>query len=133
MLFVSPKYALALPLVYMASVVPSKLAILSLYLSIFTTDRICHVLCYASAAIIVANWIGCSISGFVSCVPLKLLWMGASNGHCFDINAWFRWSGLSNIMTDLVMIILPIRPVLGLYISTRMKVGFLATFFLGSL
>ncbi|KAL2010824.1 hypothetical protein VTN00DRAFT_3542 [Thermoascus crustaceus] len=120
-LFIGPNYALVLPLIYMASVVPSKLVILSLYLSGFTTDRICRVLCYGSAAIIIANWIGCSISGFVSCVPLKLLWMGAANGHCFNVNAWYRWSGFSNIMTDLVMLVLPTRPVLGLYISTRMK------------
>jgi hypothetical protein len=54
-------------------------------------------------------------------------------GSCFNINQFFRWGTFCNIVTDLVMLILPIPVVLKLHLSLRLRLGILVTFILGSL
>lgn len=134
MLIVGAKYSLVLPLSYFLSVVPSKLAILSLYLSIFSMQKVTRIICYGTAGIIVANWLGATIAELLSCKPLNYFWdKTLPDGHCFDINAWYRWSSLNNIITDVIMLVLPIPHILRLHMSTRLKLGVSTTFLLGSL
>jgi hypothetical protein len=124
------KYIIIIPLVYFATVVPTKLVILHLYLSIFT-QRVFRVICYAVGAIIISNWIATTVAGFLSCRPLSFFW--TKQGNCFNINAFFRWGGFANILTDVCMLILPIPFVWKLHASTRLKLGISFTFMLGSL
>jgi hypothetical protein len=54
------------------------------------------------------------------------------DGHCVNINAWFRYSRIVNIVSDVIMLILPIPHVIRLQSTMRLKVGLLITFLLGS-
>ncbi|KAF7595541.1 hypothetical protein BBP40_005576 [Aspergillus hancockii] len=124
------KYIIIIPLIYFATVVPTKLTILHLYLSIFTQKPF-RIICYIVGGIIIANWIATTIAGFLSCQPLSFFW--TQQGHCFNINAFFRWGGFANILTDVCMLVLPIPFVWQLHASTRLKLGISFTFMLGSL
>ncbi|KAH8690544.1 hypothetical protein BGW36DRAFT_432342 [Talaromyces proteolyticus] len=128
------KYVLIIPLIYLAAVVPPKLAILDLYLNIFISQT-ARIICYVTAGAVVANWAAATIAGFVSCIPLDHLWDPARSphGHCFDTNAWFRWSSLVNMITDVIVMVLPVPTVLQLQCSFRMKLGIMFTFAMGSL
>ncbi|KAE8323881.1 integral membrane protein [Aspergillus sergii] len=124
------KFIIIIPLLYFTTVVPPKLAILHLYLSIFTHKALRYT-CYGTGAVIILNWIAVIIAGLLSCQPLSYFW--TQQGHCIDINAWLRWGGFANILTDVVMLILPIPVVLNLHASIRLRLGILITFLLGSL
>ncbi|KAJ5644216.1 uncharacterized protein N7484_006723 [Penicillium longicatenatum] len=124
------KFIIIIPIVYFSTVMPPKLAILHLYLSIFTNKKLRYI-CFATAAVVVGNWIAVTIAGGLACQPISYFWTG--EGNCIDINSYLRWGGFANILTDLVMLVLPIPVVWNLHASTRLKTGILITFLLGSL
>lgn len=127
---VQGKFMFAFPLIYFAAVVPPKMAIIYLYLSVFTQKPF-RIVCYVVAGIMTGNWIGTTVASFCSCQPLSFYW--TQKGRCFDINSFFRWGGFSNIVTDVILMILPMPVVWELHASTRLKMGILITFLLGSL
>lgn len=132
-LIVYAKFIIAVPLLYLAAVVFPKLAILAIYLRVFTQPRF-RIVCYLLAAVLVANWIGTTVAGLLICRPLRYLWdHSIPGGHCFDINAWFRWASLVNIVTDVVMLILPLPVIWVLHTSKNVKIGLTITFATGSM
>lgn len=120
-------------MVYLPAVVLPKLAILVLYLRIFT-ERTGRTICWAVAALLIANCLGTMIAGFCMCIPLQYLWNRTiPGGHCININAWYRWSSLVNIITDVVMLILPLPTVWKIQSSRKIKIGLTITFATGSM
>jgi hypothetical protein len=131
-LIVWSKFVLVIPLVYLAAVVFPKLAILAIYLRIFTKKPY-RVTCWVLAGLLIANWIAVTITGLLICRPLAFLWnRSIIGGHCYNINAWFRWGSLVNILTDLVMLILPLPVVWGIQTSRKIKFALTVTFATGS-
>ncbi|KAI9930825.1 hypothetical protein ASPWEDRAFT_50950 [Aspergillus wentii DTO 134E9] len=124
------KFLIIIPIFYFSTVVPPKLVLLHLYLSIFT-DNTLRKVCWATVAVVIANWIAVFITGFLACIPISYFWTGV--GHCIDTNSYLRWGGFANILTDVVMLILPMPVVWSLHTSTRLKIGILTTFLLGSM
>lgn len=132
-LVVWAKFVLAGPMVDLAAVLFSKLAILAIYLRIFTF-RSFRIACWALAAVLVANWFAFTVTAFMMCTPLNYLWnQRVVGGHCFNIDAFYRWSALPNIVTDLVMLILPLPVVWRLHTSRSIKIGLTITFATGSM
>lgn len=120
-------------MVYLPAVVLPKLAILIMYLRIFTR-RLDRILCWILAILMIANYLGSMIAGFFICTPLEYLWdRTIPGGRCFDIIAWYRWSGLMNILTDVVMLILPLPMVWKIQSSKRVKIGLSITLATGSM
>ena len=128
------KFLLVGPIVYLAAVLFSKLAVLAIYLRIFTFPSFRRA-CWALAAVLVANWFAFTVTAFTMCIPLSYLWDKelAGGGHCFNINQFYRWSALPNIVTDVVMLILPLPVVWRLQTSRSIKIGLTLTFATGSL
>lgn len=121
-------YIIIVPLLYVQAIVPAKLAVLHLYLNIFT-DKTLRIGTYITGAIILGTWISCTVAGLLTCRPLSYFW--TQKGTCFNVNAYFRWSGLPNIVTDVAILVLPLPMVYHLQTSLRMKVGIAMTFALG--
>ncbi|KAF4156289.1 hypothetical protein CNMCM6936_007407 [Aspergillus lentulus] len=126
------KFLLAIAFVYIIGVILPKLAVLSLYISIFNRHRASRITCYVTGFLMIGNCIGCAAAGFAVCTPLRKLWNPSVDGHCVNINAWFRYSRIVNIVSDVIMLILPIPHVIRLQSTMRLKVGLLITFLLGS-
>ncbi|KAF2811144.1 uncharacterized protein BDZ99DRAFT_344380, partial [Mytilinidion resinicola] len=128
------KFTFIIPLTYLPAIAMPKLSILCLYLRIFS-EPIHRAVCWITAGLIVANCIGSMVPAFVICVPLEFLWNQnlPGGGHCIDIDAWYRWSSLMNILTDLIMLGLPIPVIIKLHVSRNVKVGLAITFATGSI
>lgn len=132
-LITSEKYALAIPVVYLPAVILTKLALLVMYTRIFI-KRTDLIACWVVAALLITNFVGAMIAGFLMCVPLEYLWnRSIPGGHCININAWYRWSSLMNIITDVVMLILPLPVIWKIQTSRRVKIGITITFATGSM
>ncbi|THV53502.1 hypothetical protein BGAL_0049g00370 [Botrytis galanthina] len=126
------KFIVATPIVYLVAVVFPKLAILSLYLRIFTL-RYYRNLCYILGVIIVTNCIANVIAGCLECIPIEFLWdKTIEGGRCFNIDVYFRWASFVNIVTDCVMLVLPIPVVWKLQTSKEVRTGLVMTFTIGS-
>ena len=116
------KGLIILPQLYVAAIFFPKIAILALYLRIFTQKSYRRA-AYILMAILTANWVGTAISSALSCIPLRKMWMPEIPGHCFNLNAALRWGTFINMITDLAILILPIPVVWKLNTTTNMKIG----------
>lgn len=121
------KLLMAVEWIYLVAVTLPKLSILSMYLGIFTTKsyrRIIHVL-----AVTLINKASLSLG----CQPLAFFWDPTiPGGHCIDINAFFRWISLPNILTDVAMLVPPQPLVWTLKAIRHQKIGLTLTFLTGS-
>lgn len=118
---------------YITTVTAPKLAVLSMYLSIFGRSPKFRLACYVTTSIIIFNFFGNVAAGFGSCIPLNYLWKAVKTGHCFNFDKWYRWVRVISILSDIAVIALPIPLTLRLQMPTRKKLGLLFTFSLGGL
>lgn len=85
-----------------------KLAILCLYLRIFTQRRFRYAV-YVIAVIMVLNWLIVYIVALLICKPIQYSWNKAiPDGHCGDLMSSYRWASFPNLITDIAMLILPL-------------------------
>lgn len=127
------KFLYGLSFIYVICVLFPRLAILSLYFALFSIHRWSSIICYATGIIMIGNCLACISALFAICRPMNALWNGGIAEHCFSINDLFRYGRIVNIITDVVLLVLPLIHVYRLQMKTRMKLGVLATFILGSM
>ncbi|KAF2690696.1 hypothetical protein K458DRAFT_382273 [Lentithecium fluviatile CBS 122367] len=114
--------------IYVMSIPFPKLAILCLYLRLFTS-RISRAILYATAFIIIATALFGLIATFTNCRPLNAFWNPAIKATCtMDVMMAFRFYSVPNIATDVVMVLLPTPALYRLNVSTLAKVGVALTF-----
>lgn len=127
------KYLVAISTLYFAGVNIPKLAILALYHRLFP-NRSNRYIIYALMGILIGLTISTVVTALVACIPFAANWDPTLPGaRCINKEAFFRWGSLPNIVTDVVMLVLPMRIVWNLHTTTRLKVGLTITFMFGSL
>ncbi len=127
------KYLVAISIIYFAGVNVPKMAILALYRRLFPNKSNRYVI-YALMVILIGLTVSTVVTALVACVPFAANWDPTLPGaRCIDKEAFFIWGSLPNIITDIVMLILPVRIVWNLNTSTRLKIGLTITFLFGSL
>lgn len=127
------KYLVAISILYFGSVNVPKIAILALYHRLFPNTRI-RVVIWIVLGTLICLTITTVITGLASCRPFSANWNPSLPGSsCIDKEAFFRYGSIPNILTDIVMLILPMRVVWNLHTSTRLKIGLVVTFATGSL
>ena len=126
------KFAFVYPILYIPSVTFPKLAVLVLDLKIFTL-RPYRLACWITGGFLVTNCIASLITVFVICRPFNYMWTNAPGGRCGDFNTWYKWNAMANILTDIVLLILPIPMIRELKATTRVKIGLALTFALGNM
>ena len=117
---------------YFANVNVPRLAILALYRRLFSNKSNRTVI-----NILMAVSIGLEISTVVTnlaaCRPFAANWEPTMLGaHCINKENFFRWGSFPNIVTDIIMLGLPVRVVWSLHTTTRLKIGLTITFLVGS-
>ncbi|KAL4934340.1 uncharacterized protein BDV17DRAFT_286057 [Aspergillus undulatus] len=126
------KFLLASSLVYIYAVGFPKLAIVALYISSFSSHRPSRIICWVTLIALITSMAANTGAGFAICRPLHALWDGGILEHCFNINVWYRYGRVVNIVSDVVMLALPVPHVIRLHLDMRIKVAVLVTFLLGS-
>jgi len=119
--------------IYVLSIPFPKLAILCLYLRLFTA-RLSRTILYATALTVIATAVFGFIATFSNCRPFNAFWNVSVEAKCtMDVMTAFRFYSIPNIVTDVVMIILPLPALYRLNVSTLAKVGVSLTFFICTL
>ncbi len=119
-------------IIYMFSIVFPKIAILTLYLRVLN-DRLARALTWATIATLLLFFLAGVTVSFSICRPYAFKWDKTINGYCGDIMAGYRAVSIPSIVTDLLILIIPIPPIWRLQLNRGKKTGVFLTFLIGSL
>ena len=126
-LFVATDY------LYMLTTTFPKLCILALYLRVFTAKYL-RITCYAIGVIMIVTVIAAIIDTSAICRPLAYFWdKTIPGGECGDLLTAQRGFTIPNVITDVIMLLLPLPSVWGLHTSQNQKVGLTFVFLTGSM
>lgn len=128
------KCGYAIEELYCVAVVFPKLSILASYLRIFLIQRYRYS-AYILGGIIVASGFAGVVASLASCHPFSARWKGVEYAyfHCIDTVAYWRWISLPNIVTDVVMLVLPLPVIWGLRMSKKERAALTFIFITGSM
>lgn len=85
------------------------------------------------AAIVAVWWIGTEFAILFQCSPIDKAWHVDKPGHCINIEAFFLGQAIPNIVSDIVILLLPQQQVWKLEMSLQKKIALCCIFLLGSL
>jgi len=117
----------ALEWLYLASVALPKISILLLYLRIFV-DRSFRIATHILIWVLIANWIAFLIASSLQCTPFEYQWNKRIEGKCIDQPVFYKTSSAPNILTDVLMLLLPLKTLLTLKASNPRKLGVVLIF-----
>ena len=115
-----------------------KLSLCALYLRIFVHRRI-RIITWVVVAFLVANCIAFTIASILICVPPSYYWKTYvfkpedPKKQCINTNALSLAYNPPNIVSDVVMLALPVRTLWKMNVSKAKKAGFLGVFSTGSI
>lgn len=111
----------------------TKISILSLYILIFPIRWVVWS-SYVTMVIIVAWTIATILAGCLICRPFAYNWdKSIPGGSCGDQVTSFTITGVINLVTDVMVLLLPMRPLYQLQMATYKRVTLVAVFGLGTL
>jgi hypothetical protein len=120
------KYLLACQVLYKTGVAIAKMSMLLLYLRIFQTNGFRRAV-YVVMFLVVGAAIGTILPTIFQCNPIQKAWTPSLKGHClYQPPVWYAASSLA-ILTDVLIIILPMSqlPKLKLARAQKIALGFL--------
>ncbi|KAL8911248.1 MAG: hypothetical protein Q9171_003546 [Xanthocarpia ochracea] len=118
-------------MLYLISMMSTKIAILLLYKILFQHTRSTRYLCYGMMFVVTSS---CVIFFFIeafNCNPVQKTWHALTYtgpAKCFDNTMVQFVIGGFNIATDLIILVMPIPHILSLDIKTKTKFGLLVIF-----
>ena len=108
-----------------------KLSVLIFYVRIFRTVETYRVGFWVAGFFIVGWWIGIDLLAILSCIPVQKAWNPTIPGHCLDTQHNFLGATITNIIIDIVLLVLPMPMLWQLHIRTSRKVGLVGVFACG--
>lgn len=119
-------------ILYNISLTLAKLSVLFQYLRIFTTPNVKRI-CYAQMVIIIIYGLWTVLSSIFVCSPIASFWDVTIKGKCLPKGPiWFTNAGI-NIVTDIMIVLIPAPLIRRLQLSRRQKIGLYMVFMIGSL
>jgi hypothetical protein len=127
------KILFSTPMIYAWAITFPKLSILAMFLRIFT-QRYHRITVTVIASILIASAIATTLVSIFECKPVAFFWdKTIPNGHCpVNSTKFYLWASLPNIITDVMMLILPQPSIWKLHTSRSVKLGISFTFFTGT-
>ena len=113
-------------MLYILGIMFAKVSLLMLFLAIFSIKRWFRWFCYGMMAFVVAYSLLFFIMLATYCNPPEMTWKSigwTKPGKCLDVPKMYWANGGLNIVTDVVLMIMPLPLVFKLQMSTRKKWG----------
>ena len=126
------QYFLAFQVLFKAATTLTKVSILLLFLRIFPSRRF-RIATWITMAIIVAFGFSVIVASILQCTPVDKAIDPQVPGKCIQIgDVWYTTASFA-IITDLVIIALPINQIPSLKLPTTQKIGLILVFSIGFL
>ncbi|KAJ5946441.1 hypothetical protein N7454_003280 [Penicillium verhagenii] len=110
-----------------------KTSIMTFYLRIFGTKRSFRIQVAITMTIVWCWSASVILETFLLCRPLKYNWDTSIAGVCGDRNATYVVAGVMNLITDLMVMALPMPHIWKLHLGTAKKVALCSVFSMGLL
>ncbi|VUC28230.1 unnamed protein product [Clonostachys rosea] len=111
----------------------AKLSLLVFYLQL-SPQKWFKMATWATIAIIIGYTIGINLPLIFACQPIQKSWDATiTHGHCLNLPSLYIATAVANIVSDIILFILPLPMVVGLHIPRRQKIGLVIIFGIGSL
>lgn len=124
---------ISIDIMYIWSVVLSKLSLLALYYRVFRFGYFKRA-CWGVGGLVLAWAIASTIVLFTLCVPFSKYWDPTVEGHCLNFTTVRLCNSIATIVTDVMILCLPVPQIWGLHgLRTGDKLGLTALFALGFL
>lgn len=133
-LVVGLKYLFALQVLYNVFFNVPKFAILLLYNRIFPPPLRVNVIVRILMVYLILHTVGNTIAEFSICQPFHDNFPSRpQQTSCAARPVFYVWSSFPSIISDIVILVLPMTVILRMHMETRMKIGLAVTFFVGGL
>ena len=119
-------------LIYVIAIVLPKLAILLFYLRIFPSPNF-RLSVYLLAIFVISWAVAVEFSTIFQCTPISYFWARKPPGRCINWVAFYRWASLPNILSDIIMLLLPVHRVWKIQVTFKQKMAVSGLFLMGGL
>lgn len=120
-------------LIYSFAVPLPKLVLLLFYVRIFSNRRF-KIACYVVGAFVVAWCPAVFFTDVFQCSPIALAWdKSITSGTCINVLAFFRYIAIPVVLSDAVLLIMPLPMIWQLHMNHKQKLALSSVFLLGSL
>lgn len=128
-----PQWFNATSIVYGAVILLTKLSILLLYRRVFvaTSGTFLDWLLRGFMAILILFYFSTDIVKIWECLPRESIWNKSVKGTCVNVSALLNTSGLFNTITDVMILLIPVKSVWSLQMDLQRKLGIMAVFTVG--
>ena len=117
---------------YSITIPAVKISILLLYRSIFPGRRFAIIANIVGAGVL-AWGIAVLLTAIFSCKPIHGFWDLTTPSSCISVRTFYIGNSISNLITDIIILSLPVPPVWKMKLSKIRKVGVLGMFLTGGL
>jgi hypothetical protein len=108
-----------------------KLSVLLFYIRIFRTVSKYRPAFYAVGFTIVGWWIAIDFVALFTCIPIRKSWIPTLPGECINTQHTFVAATTSNILVDVLLLIVPMPMLWKLQVGTPQKFALLGIFACG--
>lgn len=128
------KYLIAISSWYWATISLSKLAICIFYRILFPQKSVFIILCLVAGILIFTAVVSFTV-GLAACRPFEAQWAATAvqAEKCINKEKLYVWSTFPNIVTDVVLLVLPLPIIWKLHTSRQLKIALSGTFLLGGM
>ncbi|KAL6880958.1 hypothetical protein J3F83DRAFT_765251 [Trichoderma novae-zelandiae] len=126
------KLTIAYALIYTACITIVKLSILFFYLRVFPSSKL-RIATHIVIGLVSLWGLGSVLMFFFACRPFEATWNPLAGGTCADRISTFLAVGAYNIISDIIILALPLRTMWTLNTRSQMKVALTVLFLTGLL
>ncbi|KAJ5528055.1 hypothetical protein N7513_012214 [Penicillium frequentans] len=120
------------PFLYTTCVAFIKLSILALYKRLFAVKHMI-VAVNVMASVVVLWAVSIMVAATLNCIPINSFWDRSIDGRCINTANFNYAMQIPNIISDLIILIMPIKVVIGLPIPKTQKILLSGVFLVGGL
>ena len=117
---------------YTPAIALTKLSILSFYARLFSV-RTFRVALYVVGTMVLMWWIAMQFTVIFECTPIDYSWHPVRSGRCINLDQFFLGQAIPNIVTDMVILALPLPMIWKLHLPKSQKLALTCIFSLGAL
>lgn len=96
-------------ILYNTGIALTKLSVLAFYRRIFSKTRSLRITITIVGTLTICCWVVFNITAILSCVPIQGYWNPRIKARCEQRYPFFLGVAISNIVLDLVLLLLPLR------------------------
>lgn len=120
------------PLLYALTITFTKLSILALYRRIFIFPKFKHF-GFVLGVVVVVWCAAVCVASILICIPLDKAWDPTVTGACINLPKFFYGIQIPNVVTDVLILVLPLPAIARLQLPFGKKMGLMGLFAVGIL